>query len=254
MISIITITYNNYEQLITTLNSIPKENFIESVVINGGECKRTKEFLKSYSGKSITEKDEGIADAFNKGIRISSGDYIIFLNSGDILLEPNYLHNALKLFQDNSQINFVHSNLLFVDKTGLNLFMRPTFSNLGRGLPFLHPTMIVRKKIFDQIGMFNTSIKIAMDFDWIARLLKADIKGYYIDGNPVIKMDGDGKSVVNEHRALIECLIIMHKLNLLNAENIFGFIQRYALFLFRKFLKNFGMNSLLMKLKKKKYS
>lgn len=254
MISIITITYNNYEQLIDTLNSIPKENYIESIVINGGECQRTKEFLKTYSGKSVTEKDQGIADAFNKGVRLSSGDFIMFLNSGDILLEPNYLQSAIKIFQEKSQVQFVHSNLLFLDKSGLNLLMKPTLSNLGRGLPYLHPTMIVRKNLFNLIGLFDTSIIIAMDFDWVARMRKEKIIGYYIDGNPVVKMDGDGKSVVNEHQALVECFNILRKHNLLTAENTFGFIKRYLLFLGRKFLKISGMNGLLIKLKKKKYS
>lgn len=254
MISIITITFNNYEQLINTLNSIPKGNYIESVVINGGECQKTKEFLKTYSGKSLSEKDEGIADAFNKGIKLASGDFIMFLNSGDILLELNYLKSALKIFQENSQVQFVHSNLLLVDKSGLRLIMKPTFCNLGRGLPYLHPTMIVRKNLFNAIGLFDTSIKIAMDFDWIARMTKENVFGHYIDGNPVVQMDGDGKSIINEHQALVECIKILRNLNLLNTENTLGFIQRYVLFLVRKFLKNFGMNRFLIKLKKIKYS
>jgi len=83
MISIITITYNNYEGLKRTLSSIPSYNFIESVVVNGGTDKSTLEYLSSYRGKVINEKDEGIADAFNKGITKSSGDAIMFLNSGD---------------------------------------------------------------------------------------------------------------------------------------------------------------------------
>lgn len=91
MISIVTVTYNNFNELIETLNSIPESDIVESVVINGGDCKKTKDFLENYPGKSISEKDDGIADAFNKSIKLSSGDYIMFLNSGDILLSADYL-------------------------------------------------------------------------------------------------------------------------------------------------------------------
>ena len=87
-----------------------------------------------------------------------------------------FFFKALKIFDENSNISFIHSNLLLVDNSNSELFMRPTLSNLGRGMPYLHPTMIVRKELFDTIGMFNTNLKIAMDFDWIAKLVKNNFK------------------------------------------------------------------------------
>jgi len=252
ILSIVTITYNNYSELKKTLDSIPEYDFVESVVINGGDCPATKEFLKSYKGKSITEKDNGIADAFNKGIKIASGDFIMFLNSGDLLINSNYLKKACEFF-DSIDIDFVHSNLILANTLGADLFMRPTFSNLGRGMPYLHPTMIVRKNVFERIGLFNSNYKIAMDFDFIVRLEKANFKGYYEKAGFPVEMKGTGISTANEAKALHECFTILRVNDSLNVKNFFGYVQRYLLFLGRKFLGVSGQNDLLLKLKKRKH-
>jgi glycosyltransferase involved in cell wall biosynthesis len=254
MISIITITYNNFDELIKTINSIPNSSLIESIVINGGDCQRTKKFLEDYSGKSISEKDEGISDAFNKGIKISTGSYIMFLNSGDILIDNRYPENAYRILEENNDIGFVHANLILNDKSGISFLMKPTFSNLGRGMPYLHPTMVVRKDIFNLIGLFNISIKIAMDFEWIVRLELNNVNGFYFDGSPVVQMDGQGKSILDERNSIRECYGILKKYKLTTIANIFGFSRRYLLFELRNLLPLLGFNRLLIWLKKKKYS
>lgn len=252
-ISIVTITYNNFSELKYTLDSIPDYDFIESVVINGGDCQQTKELLESYKGKSISEKDSGIADAFNKGIQLASGDFIMFLNSGDVFIDANYLMKAWNYFTFNSEIDFVHANLILRNSDGTDLYMRPTFSNLGRGMPYLHPTMIFRKSVFDKVGYFNTKYKIAMDFDFIVRLEKAKLKGYYFKESFPVRMEGTGRSISNEAEALRECFSILRDNNLLDLKNFFGYTQRYLLFLGRKLLKASGQDELLLKLKKYKH-
>ncbi len=254
MISIVTITYNNFNELVETLNSIPNSPLIESIVINGGQCERTKEFLKTYSGKSITEKDSGIADAFNKGVKLSSGKYIMFLNSGDVLIEKSYPENALKIFDVNRNISFVHSNLLLVDNSNPELFMRPTLSNLGRGMPYLHPTMIVKKDLFDKIGMFDTKLKIAMDFDWIVKLVKNNFLGYYLDNNAVVKMDASGKSIKEENKAIKECFLILKANNCLTPTYLLGYTQRYTLYVLRMLMVKIGLKDYLISMKKNKHS
>ena len=86
MISIITVTYNNFDDLYRTLNSLEKIDGIEKVVVNGGDCAKTKEYLSDFDGISISEPDKGISDAFNKGVSRANGDNLMFLNSGDCLL------------------------------------------------------------------------------------------------------------------------------------------------------------------------
>jgi glycosyltransferase involved in cell wall biosynthesis len=254
MISIVTITYNDFNGLKRTLSSIPDFDFIESVVINGGSDKATIDFLSSHKGKVINEKDEGIADAFNKGIVNSSGDAIMFLNSGDELIEPGFLKAAEVILNKNKEVGFVHSNLILFDSIGTELYMKPPFCNLGRGLPYLHPTMIVRKSVFEQVGLFNKNYKIAMDFDFIVRLEQKGYKGFYLKDTTAVKMEGIGRSVEREFDAIKECYKSLKQNDFLNLENYFGMMVRVVMFFLRKFMVLIGLGGLLRNLKKKKHS
>lgn len=253
MISIITITYNNSEELVRTINSISKGVFVESVIVNGGSCDRTREFLKNYPGIVINEKDEGISDAFNKGIKNSSGNYIMFLNSGDELIDKSYLKKAKDFLDINAGFSFVHSNIVFVDESGEELYMRPPMKNVGRGMPYLHPTMIFRKDVFDKVGLFRKDLKIAMDYDLAVRMKKAGLRGFYFNEIYSVKMDGTGKSVKLESDALKECYKVLKENNFLTFENLSGFAVRYLLFLIRRLLSTVGLNKLLLKMKKIKH-
>lgn len=254
MISIVTITYNNFDELIETLNSIPESPLIESIVINGGQCERTMKFLKTYSGKSITEKDDGIADAFNKGVKLSSGKYIMFLNSGDVLLSQEYLQKAVNILESNPSIAFIHSNIIFSDKLGVKLFIKPQMKNVGRGMPYNHPTMIVRKKVFDEIGLFNKEHKYAMDLDLVVRMEKQSYRGFYINDKAVIIMDGSGVSVNEEIESIRECYKILKTEEYFNFTNAFGYSVRCILYAFRQVLESSGGKKILIKLKQLKHN
>lgn len=254
MISIITITYNNISGLKRTLSSIPDYDFIESVVINGGSDRSSLEYLSSHKGKVINEEDEGIADAFNKGIANSSGDAIMFLNSGDELIEQSYLKEAEIILHENQDIDFIHSNIIFIDSVGTELYMKPPFCNLGRGMPYHHLTMIVRKTIFDQIGLFNKRYKIAMDFDFVVRLTKKGFKGEYIRDKAVVKMEGAGISVERESESIKECYKSLKDNSYLNIQNISWLSVRVVLFLLRELMVKIGVGGLLRILKKTKHS
>ena len=227
---------------------------VESIVINGGECEKTKEFLKHYYGKSLSEKDDGIADAFNKGIKISSDKYIMFLNSGDVLLEKSYPEKAIKILENKAEYDFVHSNLIFVDENRNELFMRPQMKSLGRGMPYLHPTMIVKKEVFTKTGLFNKNIKVAMDYDWVVKLVMNNFNGFYLNQGAVVRMDGKGKSVAEESKAIKECLTILRAHHYFTLKNIIGYTVRYAFYLGRVFLVKAGLKKQLTSMKKIKHS
>lgn len=253
MITVVTITYNNFEELVKTLNSVPKSANVESIVVNGGNCPKTFEFLKNYNGIVINEKDNGISDAFNKGIKKSSGEFIMFLNSGDILIDPSYPVNAEKIFRDNREISFIHSNFIFEDNIGGRLLMKPIMKNIGRGMPYFHPTMIVRKSVFSKTGFFDTDYKIAMDYDFAIKLDKHGIKGYYVSDKAPVVMDGTGKSAEQEYTAIMECWRALRKNNYLSVTVILNFGVRIVLYYFRRILVAAGLSSLLGKLKKIKH-
>lgn len=252
MISVVTITYNNYEELIDTLNSIQGITNIESVVINGGSCEKTKNFLMSYSGKVISEKDNGIADAFNKGIKYSSGDFIVFLNSGDILSDKNYYTKCSKLFKNDSTIDFIYSDIIFKDSLIGDTIFRKNFSNLGKGIPFYHQTLVMKKEIFLKIGNFNELYKIAMDYDLMVRMIKHKYRGHYLQ-EPSIEMDGTGISSNIEDRSIAECFHSLKSHKMLNLQNFYGIAHRYCKYLLRKIiLKIFGTKFLTLSKKIKR--
>ena len=135
MISVITVTYNNFDDLQSTLNSLEKIDDIEKIVVNGGDCAKTKEYLSGFNGIVISEPDEGISDACNKGISQASGDHVMFLNSGDVLLSPEYLKEAEKIIKSNPEISFVHSDSLFDDRISGTIYMEPLKSAFFREAP-----------------------------------------------------------------------------------------------------------------------
>ena len=206
-LSIITITLNNFEELLSTVESVRDLNGCEHIIINGGECPQTLEFLQGYNGKSVSEPDQGISDAFNKGIRLSSGDAIIMLNSGDILLDRTYPARASQILDQDPQIDFVHADLIFEDTLIGSYIMRPLRTknilspNIGRGMPYRHQSTVVRKEVYGRVGFFNLNY-ICSDFDWVCRwelgLKKSYGKAYYSQGDPVITMDGGGISSTQE--------------------------------------------------------
>jgi len=253
IISIVTITYNNFEDLVKTLESIRGNDYIESIVVNGGDSPETIDYLKFHKGIVINEKDEGIADAFNKGIKASSCDFIMFLNSGDILLNPVYLSQAVEVLNENPQYSFVHSNILYEDAFGDKLFVKPYVKNPGRGMMYLHPSMIIIKKIFKETGLYNLRYKIAMDFDLVVRMKKKGFKGYYLDTSPVVQMEGKGKSHTSEFLAIKECIGCLRNNNYITPGNIAGVAVRLSLFLIRKIVLKLGGKKAMRILKRLKY-
>ncbi len=266
-LSIITITLNNFEELLRTVESVQDLNGCEHIIINGGECPQTLEFLQGYYGKSVSEPDQGISDAFNKGIRLSSGDAIIMLNSGDILLDRTYPARASQILDQDPQIDFVHADLIFEDKLIGSYIMRPLRTknvlspNIGRGMPYRHQSMIVRKEVYDRVGFFNLDY-ICSDFDWVCRwelgLNKSHGHAYYSQGDPVIIMVGGGISSTQERKIIFEAVKIIRQRNrnvgfLEEMKSNVALFKRLVLFYCRFLLKTMGFINILIKLKRIKY-
>jgi glycosyltransferase involved in cell wall biosynthesis len=221
VISVITITYNNFEELLKTLNSLTGVSGVESVVVNGGNCERTYNFLKNYPGVVINEKDKGISDAFNKGAKAAHGEAIAYLNSGDILIDPLYFQTAEELLSREPAYSYVYADLLFDDPlAGKVIFKKntPTLDKIGRGMPFAHPTVVIRTTAFSDVGDFNLNYKISMDYEWAIRLIQKGHVGKYIQKVPVL-MDGNGVSSTGEQKALY-CTKILRKPSIKNLKKV----------------------------------
>ena len=266
-LSIITITLNNFEELLRTVESVRDLNGCEHIIINGGECPQTLEFLQGYYGKSVSEPDQGISDAFNKGIRLSSGDAIIMLNSGDILLDRTYPARASQILDKDPQIDFVHADLIFEDRLIGSYIMRPLRTknilspNIGRGMPYRHQSMVVRKEVYGRVGFFNLNY-ICSDFDWVCRweldLKNSHGQAYYSQGDPVIIMDGGGISSTQERKIILEAIKIIRQRNkhisfLEKTRSYSALFRRLVLFSVRVFLKKLGFVNILVIIKRIKY-
>ena len=267
VLSIVTITFNNYEELLRTVESVSDLEICEHVIINGGSCQQTSEFLQGYSGKTVSEPDLGISDAFNKGIRYSQGEAVIMLNSGDILIDRNYPKKAMKILDEHPEIDFIHADLIFEDTLIGPYIMRPLrtqnilYPNIGKGMPYRHQSMVVRKSIYDKIGLFNLNY-ICCDYDWVCRweLISKKSGGiaYYLQGDPVVRMDGAGISAVQEGKIISEAIQIILKRSkncsfLVNIVSYNALLMRLVLFCCRTFLKKYGLEKFLIKLKLIKY-
>ena len=267
LLSIVTITFNNFDELLHTVESVKDLKCCEHLIINGGKCQKTLEFLQSFSGKSISEPDQGISDAFNKGIKLSQGSAVILLNSGDILLDQTYPEKALHILKEHPEVDFVHANELYDDAMIGEFVMRPLrkqnnlYPNIGKGMPYRHQTMVVRKIVYEKVGIFDLKY-VTSDYDWICRWENSCIKisgsAHYLQGNPVIKMDGGGISSRNESKVILEAfqIILKHNMNsgfLKKFLTYSALLNRVFLYSCRFILIRMGYMRILKKIKRLKY-
>jgi len=148
----------------------------EHLIINGS----TNDEIKNYFEKAdvvlyrkiFNEKDEGIADAFNKGIKKATGDVILLLNSGDLLYDKNVTKTVLAKFDEDKTLMWLHGKYRY-QRSGIWVTLGKPFDpkKLYRGMRSLsHQTMYVRKELYNKHGLYDNSFKIAMDFDFVARI------------------------------------------------------------------------------------
>ena len=177
-LSIITICFNNLEEVLDTCNSVDKQIIppFEHLIINGSTTNNIRDHFEKNVDvpyrKVFNEKDNGIADAFNKGIGRSAGDIILLLNSGDLLYDENVIKTVLLPFDKDASLMWLHGRYRY-QRSGIWVTLGKPFDpkKLYRGMRSLsHQTMYVRKELYDKYGLYDNSFKIAMDFDFVARI------------------------------------------------------------------------------------
>ncbi len=170
-LSIITINYNNRDGLKKTIESIIHQTFkdFEHIIIDGGSNDGSIKVIHQYEDHFaywVTEKDKGIYNAMNKGTQAAQGEYCLFLNSGDILVNNEALQKA---FQQNPTADIVSSDLDFSDHTTLHVPEEVTLEYFIKGsLP--HPSTFIRKKVLE-IYPYDERYKIMADRDFFLHAL-----------------------------------------------------------------------------------
>ncbi|WP_281718365.1 glycosyltransferase family 2 protein [Pandoraea apista] len=190
-ISVVTATYNCERTILSTLESIRNQTYaaVEHVIMDGASKDRTLEVIghhKTRDTKVISEADNGIYDALNKGIRATSGDVIGLLHADDVFNSPDTLARVAEAFADAS-IEAVYGDLVYVDAKDMGKVIRYwkagqiTPGKFRRGWMPPHPTVFVRSSVYRRLGVFDQQYKIAADYDLMLRFLFAgSVKAAYL--------------------------------------------------------------------------
>ena len=205
-ISIITAVLNNKTHIEACINSVKSQTYkdIEYIIIDGGSTDGTLEIIKHSTFNIqhysfVSEKDNGIYDALNKGIKIVTGDVIGLLHSDDIFADNTVIGKVVEKFKE-VNTDSVYGDLEYVRANDINKRIRYWKAGscdekkLKHGWMPPHPAFFVRRNIFDKAGLYNTEYKVSADYDMILRLLwKEKITAEYL---PVIitKMRWGGAS------------------------------------------------------------
>lgn len=183
-ISIITVTYNSSVTIAACIFSVNEQTYlnIEHIIIDGASKDNTLEIINSMPNrvvKIISEPDKGMYDAMNNGIKLVSGDIIGILNSDDFFTSNDVIEKIASEFKS-SQTDGVYGDICFVKPTNLKKVVRyysakwfkPSLFRFGFMPP--HPSVYVRRKCYEELGLYKTDYKIAADYELLIRYLKVN--------------------------------------------------------------------------------
>jgi len=202
-VSLITVCYNSAVTICTCFDSVFSQQGVELeyIVVDGGSKDDTVQIIKEYSTrlsfKWISERDEGMYDAINKGIKMATGDVVGILNADDILESPDTLAHVAEAFADD--VDAVYADIRFV-KDDLNTTVRyysakhwkPWMLQWGKMPP--HPSVYIRRELFEKYGLYKLGYDIAADYELLIRYLRmAKLRTRYLNES-LVRMRMGGKS------------------------------------------------------------
>lgn len=203
-ISIITVVFNGAKTIERAVKSIhsQKNVMIEHIVIDGASTDETLQILGRHQNSIaalISEPDQGIYDAINKGIKLATGDIIGILNADDYYANDYVLSDVVKCFEAKN-IDAVFGDVEYFDAENqaksTRIYRSSGFhpKSLFRGIMPAHPALFLRKSVYERFGLFNSKYKIAGDFDLVARIFKANDLSYAYMPQTMTRMQNGGIS------------------------------------------------------------
>lgn len=210
-VSIITVTFNSESTIENTLLSVFSQNYknIEYIIIDGGSTDNTIKIIKKYSkyiNQIVSKSDQGMYDAINKGIKLSTGDIIHILNSDDVYANQNIITEIVDMFKK-TDYGIILSKIIFFSKNnninfkknytrevGVNFFS-PMMLRFGWMPP--HPGAFIKKNIYDKYGLYKINYQIAADYEMFVRLLMKFKVPYLKFDILTVEMKEGGKSTKN---------------------------------------------------------
>jgi glycosyltransferase involved in cell wall biosynthesis len=181
VITIITIVYNGEKHLEQTIRSVFDQNYdhLQYIIIDGGSTDRSVEIIKKYEKKLhywISEKDKGISDAFNKGIAKATGEIIGIINADDW-----YESGALeRVAREMGDADICFGDIQLWKNERKELIQKANFKLLNREMTINHPTVFVKKNVYETYGGFNLHYRCAMDYELMLRLKVAKCQFKYL--------------------------------------------------------------------------
>ena len=182
-ISIITVVYNNQKTIKDAIESVLSQNYtnIEYIIIDGNSNDGTLDVINNYASKItniISEKDDGIYDAMNKGLKLATGDVIGILNSDDLYADNSILNEVMKHFNNDKNLDILYGDLVYVKHDNVDKIVRrwtskpyyPNFFENG-GVP-PHPSLFVSSRVYHEAGYFNLKYRLAADYEFMLRIFK----------------------------------------------------------------------------------
>ncbi len=185
-ISVVVPVLNNAVGLKRCLNSVccqPQE-VVQLIVIDGGSSDDTLEVISEYKFNIAyweTGKDQGISDAFNRGIDRATGDFIAILNSDDYWL-PNCFQDFSEVVSQHPDADIYYGKVLYFDiTTGYSYVRSPDLSRINKRMYLFHPSMIVRRDAYERIGGYSLAYQFAMDAEWCHRAISQGLQFQMVD-------------------------------------------------------------------------
>ena len=206
-ISLITVSHNSASTIKDSIESVLSQDHkdIEYIIVDGDSTDGTVDIIRSFGkgvSKWISEPDAGIYDAMNKGVSMATGEIVGMINSDDFYSSSQIISKVAKAFED-ERVDAVFGDLVFVDPGNLKRVLRKYSSGswhpgkFARGFMPAHPTFFVRRKFYEQFGLFKTDYKIAADYELLIRFLFVHRLNYHYLPITMVTMRKGGVSSRN---------------------------------------------------------
>lgn len=236
-ISVITATFNSSRTIVDTIKSVQGQTYsnIEFVIIDGGSMDGTQSLIRQMFSSDdcilISEPDKGIYDAFNKGVRLASGDWICFLGSDDVFFRNSIIEDIIPILikAEEENIEFVYGMVQHVKNDGTEIEVtgidwpvaRKTFH---RAMNINHCGSFTRKEVFEKNGLFNVDFLIAGDYEFLLRVFKNGCIPMFIP-EIIVKMQTGGVSNRLQNRSTMSKEVrLSQKMNGFNPNNLYMFL------------------------------
>ena len=219
-VSIITVCYNAEKYIEKAIQSVLDQTYknIEYIIVDGKSADSTMRIVEKYKdriSKIISEKDSGIYEAMNKGIKTAAGDILYFLNCDDYFCNRNTVENIVNEFKQDDNLGIVYGRINYFNKpreASLIAAQEKEFKTkmdlIFRGI--CHQSIFSRKWVFERIGLFDERFRIHADFDWILSAFNGGIKFKFIN-EPIACYNYTGMSYLKRNETMIDRIKVVRK-------------------------------------------